>query len=151
MMATTTTKQEAKEPDDGRQDTRSPGDPLDNPAAAPGYVPEGSEVAADVTSQHLLDYCDSVEAELKTLEQGISDIRSAAKGFKSNKKTGNAADALSDFRNLIFDVLHSVPLLRGVHVPVGHVESRTLPGPRVPEEELHTESAGIGVWAGNTH
>jgi hypothetical protein len=111
-------------------------------ATAPGLVPgdatADTKAAVKDASQHIADYCDEVETELQALEDGIKQIRSAAKGVKSSRDTG----VLGEFRDLILEVLHNVPLLRTAAGPRAHIEHRTLPAP--DPNDPHTVSA-LGV------
>jgi hypothetical protein len=98
-------------------------------ATAPGLVPgdatADSKAAVKDASGHLDDYCSQVEDELSTLEDGIKQIRSATRAVKSKRQGG----VLEDLRNIISEVMHSVPLLRSTQGPRAHIEHRTLPAP----------------------
>jgi hypothetical protein len=120
------------------QKTQTPGnqrgggatEPPEDAAVAPGLVPgdataPASKAAVKDASAHLDQYVEQVEAELKTLEDGIKQIRSAAKDVTSKREGG----LLEDLRNIISEVMHSVPLLRSTQGPRAHIEHRTLPAP----------------------
>lgn len=127
-------------------------------ATAPGLVPGDASAPttkSDVkdASQHIDAYLDDVEGELSTLEDGIKQIRTAARALKTKREAG----LLDELRNVISDVLHSVPLLRSGQPPVAHVEHRTLPGPPAQDFDANQNRGaigdieGIGEWAGSTH
>lgn len=106
-------------------------------AVAPGLVP-GDVTDTKDASAHIDDYCSQVEDELKKLEDGISQIRSATKQVKGKRQAG----LLDDLRNLISEVMHSVPMLRASQGPRAHVEHRTLAAPDVNDPNTVSATGG---------